>query len=62
MNGEKNGKVREYDYDGNLEFEGEYLYSHKLRGKYYINGKLEYEGKYLYDKKWKEKDMMKIVI
>ena len=36
-------------------FEGEYLYGHKLKGKEYVNGILEFEGEYLYDKKWNGK-------
>ena len=54
-----NGKGKEYylggKFDGKLKFEGEYLYTQKLRGKYYIDGKLEYEGEYLYNKKWNGK-------
>ena len=45
----KNGKVREYYSDGEVEFEGEYLYDFKLKGKFYLNGQLEYEGEYSYD-------------
>ena len=53
LNAKKNGKGKYYDSDGNLEFEGEYLYNHKRKGKeYYSNGKLRFEGEYLYDKKW----------
>ena len=56
LNAKKNGKGKYYDYDGNLEFEGEYLYNHKRKGKeYYKNGKLRFEGEYLYDKKWSGK-------
>ena len=33
LNGKRNGKGKEYDYEGKLKFEGEYLYSHKLNGK-----------------------------
>ena len=38
----------EYDWDGTLKFEGEYL-NGKRNGKgkeYYYNGKLEFEGEY----------------
>ena len=62
LNGEKNGNGKEYNYDGKLIFEGEYLYGYKLKGKYYINERLEYEGEYLLNKKYMEKDMMKMVI
>ena len=56
LNAKKNGKGKDYDEDGNLEFEGEYLYNHKRKGKeYYKNGKLRFEGEYLYDKKWSGK-------
>ena len=42
-----NGKVKEYDYDGKLEFEGEYLNGEKNgKVKEYYNGKLELEGEY----------------
>ena len=51
MNGERNGKGKEY-YNGNLLFEGEYLYNYRRKGKYYINNRLEYEGEFLYDRKW----------
>ena len=52
----------EYNKERVSNFEGEYLYGHKLRGKYYINGKLEYEGEYLFEKNGTEKDMMKMEI
>ena len=54
LNGLINGKGKEYIF-GDLRFEGEYLYSQKLRGKYYIDDKLEYEGEFLYNKKWNGK-------
>jgi len=38
-----------------LQFEGEYLYFYKIKGKFYVNDKLEYEGEFLYDKKWNGK-------
>ena len=47
------GKVKEYDIQGNLEFEGEYLKG-KKNGKgiiYYNNGNILYEGYFLNDKK-----------
>ena len=55
LNGEINGKVKEYYNDGKLKFDGKYLYSYKLSGKFYIDGKLEYEGEYLYNQKWNGK-------
>ena len=48
-------KVKEYNDDGLLIFEGEYLYDQKRRGKTYIKGKLEYEGDYLFDRKYNGK-------
>ena len=52
LNGKKNGKGKEYDDEGNLIFEGEYKYNHRIKGKeYYLNNKLRYEGEYIYDKK-----------
>ena len=55
VNGKKNGLGKEYNMFGKLEFEGEYLYNHRIRGKEYVNGRLEYEGEYLYDKKYNGK-------
>ena len=55
LNGQRNGKGKEYDLDSNLLFEGEYLYSFKIRGKEYINGILEYKGEYKYGNKWNGK-------
>ena len=46
LKGEKNGKAREYDRDGNLVFDGEYLNEEKWKGKikkYYKNKKLKFE-------------------
>ena len=51
----RNGFGKEYDFSGKLNFEGEYLYNHKLKGKLYIKEKLEYEGEFLFDKKWNGK-------
>ena len=40
----KIGKGKFYNIDGNLEFEGEYLYNHKRKGKeYYKDGNLRFE-------------------
>ena len=59
LNGKRNGKGKEYHENGEIKFEGEYLFDHRVRGKYYIskymNNILEYEGEYLYDKKWEGK-------
>ena len=55
LNGERNGKGKEYDENGDLRFEGYYLYFYKLRGKEYFEGRLEYEGEYLYGIKWEGK-------
>jgi len=55
LNGKRNGKGIEYDDDGNIFFEGEYLYNYKIKGKEYNKKKLIYEGEYLFDKKWNGK-------
>ena len=55
LNGKRNGKGKEYNYDGKLIFEGEYLYNWKKKGKSFVKEKLEYEGEYLYNKKWNGK-------
>ena len=50
LNGERNGKGKEYYYDDKLLFEGEYFYG-KRNGKgklyYYDSDKLIFEGEYL---------------
>ena len=54
MNGERNGKGKEYYNNGILQYEGEYL-NDKRNGKgkeYYNNDKIYYEGFYLKRKKW----------
>ena len=51
LNGERNGKGKEFYYDGKLKFEGEYLNGER-NGKwkeYNHNGELFFEGEYLYD-------------
>ena len=50
---DRNGKGKEYYFNGKLYFEGEYLNGKKNgKGKeYYDNGKLEYEGEYLNGKR-----------
>ena len=55
VNGKRNGKGKEYNRDGEVIFEGEYLYDYKVKGKDYINGKLIYEGEYFFMKKWEGK-------
>ena len=52
FNRNQTGKGKEYDTNGKLSFEGEFLYKLRKKGKEYHKGKLEYEGEYLYDKKW----------
>ena len=61
-NGKRNGKGKEYDYDGILIFEGEYLKGLRNgKGKEYENGKLIFEGEYLNGEKMeKERYMNKI--
>ena len=41
--GKKNGKGIEYDENGDIIFEGEYLYDYKIKGKEYCKKKLIYE-------------------
>ena len=55
VNGENNGKGKSYDLEGNLSFDGEYLYNRRHKGKVYLKGKLEFDGEYLFDKKWNGK-------
>ena len=44
LNGKRNGKGKEYDYNGKLIFEGEYYNDHKFKGReYFKNGKLYYD-------------------
>ena len=53
LNNKLNGFVKEYFRNGKLQFEGEYLYDHKRKGKeYFDNGRIKFEGEYLYDKYW----------
>ena len=61
LNRKRSGKGKEYYDNGNLIFEGEYLYGKRLKGKEYVNGRLEYEGDYII-KNLMEKDMMKKVL
>ena len=51
----RNGKGKEYNINGELKFEGEYLYDYKRKGKLYANNKMEFEGEFLFDKKWNGK-------
>ena len=51
----KTGSGKTYDKNGNLTFEGKYLYNHRVSGIQYIKGIKEYEGEYLFDKKWNGK-------
>ena len=54
MNGLKNGNGKEYNNDGEIEFEGEYLNGKKWNGNSieYNNGYLEFEGEYKNGKRW----------
>ena len=54
-NGKRYGKGKEYDYIGDLIFNSEYLYNHRIKGREYISSILEFEGEYLYDKKYNGK-------
>ena len=64
MNGERNGKGKEY-FNGDIIFDGEYLNGKRWNGRikeYNGNGKFIFEGEYLNGKKMeKEKNMMIMV-
>ena len=47
LNNRITGFGKEYNMNGELIFEGVYLYNYKIKGKHYVRGKLEYEGEYL---------------
>ena len=54
LNGERNGKGKEYDNDGNLIFEGEFIKGKRFNGKekeYDYRCKLIFEGEYLTGKR-----------
>ena len=54
LNGERNGKCKEYNSNGKLIFEGEYLNGERWNGKVkecYNDGILEFEGEYLNGKR-----------
>ena len=48
LSGEINRKGKEYIYDGERVFEGEYLYNQRSS---FCDGKLEFKGEYLYNSK-----------
>ena len=59
----KNGKGKEYDYEGRLIFEGEYL-NGNINGngkEYHTNGQLKFEGQYLFSNKKKKKNIILMV-
>ena len=59
----RNGFGKEYDFSGKLNFEGEYLYNNKLKGKLYIKEKNQNMKENFYSiKNGMEKDMMKMEI
>ena len=54
LNGERNGKGKEYDNDGNLIFEREFIKGKRFNGKekeYDYRCKLIFEGEYLTGKR-----------
>ena len=56
LNGKKNGKGKEYSWNGSLEYEGEYLNGKRNgKGKEYEDGQLVFEGEYLNGKRFKFK-------
>ena len=53
INGERNGKAKEYYDKDKIQFEGEYLDDKRKKGKEYnTDGKIIFEGEYLNGKKW----------
>ena len=61
LNGEKNGKGKEYNNNGKLIYEGEYL-NDKRNGKgieYNYKGEIIFEGEYLYNNKIKGREYIK---
>ena len=61
LNGERNGKGKEYNDNGQLIFEGEFKQGKRWKGKckeYHIYNslKITFEGEYLNGKKWKGKE------
>ena len=54
-NGKRNEKGKEYNFNKELIFEGEYFNGYRIKGKEYFKKKLEFEGDYLLNKKWNGK-------
>ena len=51
--GKKNGKGKYFNNKTDeLQFEGEFLYDMKIKGKEYIKGKLSFEGEYYFNEKY----------
>ena len=49
----KTGKGKEYDFDDNIIFEGEYINNLRIKGvEYYIKGTKKFEGEYKNNKRW----------
>ena len=56
LNGERNGKGKEYNQVNEIEFEGEYNNGKRWNGKgseYGLNGNLEFNGEYKNGQRWK---------
>jgi len=54
LNGERNGKGKEYNYNGELIFDGEYKEGEKWNGigkEYNNNGQLIFEGEFIEGKR-----------
>ena len=66
LNGKRNGKGKEYNFDGTVIFEGEYLNGKRngMGKEYFDDGNLKFEGEYFSGKKWTGKgyDKNNIVI
>ena len=53
---EENGKCKEYYWNGELKFEGEYINGKRNgKGKEYYNKEIIFEGEYLNNKRWNGK-------
>ena len=56
IEGDRNGKCKEFYKNNELRFEGEYLNGKRSgKGKEYKHNRLEFEGEYLNGKRWKGK-------
>ena len=47
-----NGKGKEYNFNGKLEYEGEFKNGERIKGKEYNDDKIIFKGEYLNGKRW----------